>query len=785
MKLRLPLAGLFLLLCHISIIATTIKGVVVDKATDESIVFATVALINTETEELITGTTTDDDGKFILSTEETNGRLEISFLGYEKRIINDIDFSRDEVDLKKIYLIEDAHNLTEVVIRGEVSESEFKLDKRVFNVGKDLSTSGMGALDVLSNVPSVNVNIEGQVSLRGSTGVQMLIDGKPSVLTSGGNNALGTITSDMIERIEVITNPSAKYDAEGTSGIINIVLKKEEKKGANGSISINTGVPNNHSIGFSINQRTDRFNMFSQLGVGRRNYPRETKTENIDLIANDRVFSIGYSERNESFVNVMLGTDFLINNTNVITLSGNYAYEKEDNPSEGNFSIYENDVLTERYDRVETSDAGNPKFQYELQYKRDFDRHEDQTLLISAIGSSFAKVQESEFVNTYDDGSEGGKQQTYTDYKQADYTFKLDYTHPFREFHIVETGGQYLINDVHNNYTTSNFEDGDFVIAPELSNNFSFNQNVLAFYGTYGYEREKWGVKAGIRVENTDVTTVLENTDERNYHNYTDLFPSAHTSFNVTKDLSLQAGYSRRIYRPRLWDLNPFLWIRNVYNLRSGNPDLDPEYTDSYEFTGIYKLKKISLNAGVYYRYTTDVIERVITYEGNVSYTRPENFGTNQSTGIEFNSKYTPTDWLTFNIDWNFENFNRIGTFEEINFDFTGSRWTAKLMSKVAFPYDIDLELTGNYNSSYQTVQQNVSETLFMDAGLRKKLWKGKVIINLSVRDVFASRIYESFVQREDFYQSNWNTRGRFIAFGVNYGFGKGEAMTYSGGRRR
>lgn len=784
MKLRIPLIGLFFVMYIITIHAGSIKGVVMGKASDKPIAFATVALINRTTNELITGATTNENGSFNLITKELSGRIEISFLGYEKKVLDNIELKDAELDLKTIYLIIDTHNLTEVVITGEVSESEFKLDKRVFNVGKDLSTSGLGALDVLSNVPSVNVNIEGQVSLRGSTGVQMLINGKPSVLTSGGSNALGSITADMIERIEVITNPSAKYDAEGTSGIINIVLKKEEKKGANGSISVNTGIPNNHSIGFSINQRTDRFNLFSQMGIGKRTYPRENESENIDLSTNDKVLSTGYSERNESFMNVMLGTDYLINNNNVITLSGSYAYEKEDNPSEGNFKIYENNVLMESYDRIETSDAGNPKFQYELQYKRDFERNEDQNLLISAIGSSFAKIQESDFVNTYDDGTEGGKQQTYTDYKQADYTFKLDYTHPFKEFHTIETGAQFLINDVHNNYLTSIFENGDFVIAPDLSNNFSFNQNVLAFYGTYGFEQNKWGVKVGLRIENTDVTTLLENTDERNAHSYTDYFPSAHTSFKISKDLSLQAGYSRRIYRPRLRDLNPFLNIQNVYNLRTGNPDLDPEYTDSYEFTGIYKLGKLSLNAGVYYRYTTDVIERVITYQGNVSLTRPENFGTNQSTGIEFNSKYTPSKWLTLNLDWNYENYNRMGTFEETSFDFTGNRWTGKLMGKIALPFEIDFELTGNYNSSYETVQQNVSETLFMDAGLRKKLWKGKVIANLSVRDVFASRIYESYTLQEDFYQNRLDTRGRFITFGISYGFGKGEAMTYSGGKR-
>ncbi len=241
---------------------TSITGKVSDP-NGTPIEFATVLLGNPADQKPITGTTTLDDGSFDLETEAPDFYIEFSFMGFTTKTVENPEIVDGTIDLGTVTLTEDSRQLDEVVVEGQVSRTEFKLDKRVFNVGADLSSTGASALEVLNNVPSVNVTIEGQVSLRGSQGVQMLINGKPSVIASEQGNALGTLTADMIDRIEVITNPSAKYDAEGTSGIINIVLKKDEKKGLNGSITLNTGVPNNHSLGLSLNKRTEKFNLFS------------------------------------------------------------------------------------------------------------------------------------------------------------------------------------------------------------------------------------------------------------------------------------------------------------------------------------------------------------------------------------------------------------------------------------------------------------------------------------------------------------------------------------------
>ena len=275
------------------------------------------------------------------------------------------------------------------------------------------------------------------------------------------------------------------------------------------------------------------------------------------------------------------------------------------------------------------------------------------------------------------------------------------------------------------------------------------------------------------------------NTQESNQQNFTNLFPSAHTSYKLTDNFSLQAGYSRRIFRPRLWDLNPFFNIRNSFSIRTGNPDLLPEFTDSYEISSIYIAGPASFNFSIYQRYTTDVVERVSTFENNVNIFRPYNIGTNRATGVEINGKYTVSKNFSINGDINYNYFNRKGELEGTNFDFTADQWNSKLTAKLKLPAGIDVEATGQYESRQQTVQSLISGNLFMDMGIRKKILKGRGVINFSARDLFASRIRESVTEQPTFYVYSWRQRGRFLTLGFSYGFGKGEAMEFSGQRRR
>lgn len=762
-----------------------IEGQIIEGSTNQPIGYATVMVLDRESSEMITGTTTDEEGKFSLEVPSPRVMVEISFIGFAKRTISDISPENGVANLGTILLSEDSQTLEEVVVRAEKSQTEFKLDKRVFNVGQDLSSTGASAYEVLNNVPSVNVNIEGQISLRGSTGVQILINGKPSVLASEEGNALGTITADMIERIEVITNPSAKYEAQGTSGIINIIIKKDDRKGINGSISANLGIPDNHSLGLSLNRRTEKFNLFSQLGAGYRELPMDTKYENRNKITSDKITSEGLEYRNETFYNVILGTDYHINDLNVLTLSGNFAYEVEDQPSEIDFTQLISDTQeTNTWQRTEKTEATNPKWQYEFLYKKDFEDNKEHTFVFGAQGSFFGKDQESEFQNQTLSGSiPDSYQRTRTNFSEAKYTFQADYTQPFNEQWTLETGAQYVIQDVTNDFAVFDFSDDTWLINSDQTNIFDYKQNVLGVYATGSYEKNKWGVKGGLRVENTDLNTLLQNTNQTNQQNFNNLFPSLHTSYKASDRVSIQAGYSRRVDRPRLWDLNPFFNIRNNFTIRTGNPDLMPEFTDAYELNSIFIWDELSFNLGAYYRYTTDVRENVSRFEDNITISMPMNVGTNGSTGLEFNAKWTPAKWFTANADANYTHFTRKGELDEKSFDFTGSNWSSKLTSKFTLPKDFDLEVTGRYNSKYRTIQSEVSGNIYADLGLRKKVLDGKLVFNLSVRDIFASRFRESIIDNDNVYVYNYGRRGRFITLGMSYGFGKGEAMEYSGSR--
>ncbi len=778
---RCVLALSLLLLCT-SVYAQemTLSGRVVERSTEAPVEFATVKVVDPDNGEMVAGTTTDSEGNFTLTVSQPGLNLEITFLGFAPTVVRDVRAA----DQGTILLQADGETLDEVLVTGERSTTEFRLDKRVFNVGKDLSSSGASALEVLNNVPSVTVSIEGRINLRGSGGVQLMIDGKPSVLTSDNGNALGTITADMIESIEVITNPSAKYEAEGTAGIINIVLKKEEQRGLNGSVTLNTGTPNNHSLGLSLNRRTDHFNLFAQAGVGYRTFPEENRGINRDRTTGTSILSDGVADKNEQFYNLILGTDYHINDRNVLSLTGHLGYEIETEHATTDFQVVNGSgTRTDAWRRSELTEAINPKWQYELNYKREFDAEDkDHVLIVSALGNSFTKDQSSEFTtNTSEGEALFGDQRTSTDFGETEYTFKADYTHPVSEAVTLETGMQYVLNDVANDFSVRNLVGDVFELVPEQTNRFDYLQGVLGVYVTSAYEGERWGVKGGLRVENTDLNTLLVNTDEANEQHYVNLFPTLHTSYKLSAAASVQAGYSRRVFRPRLWDLNPFFNIRNNFNVRVGNPNLQPEFTDSYEVTGILILGDLSASAGLYHRYTTDVVERVSFFEDNVNVTRPVNLGTSRTNGIELNAKYLVAKWITFSGDLNYNNFDRTAALDGVSYDFSADQLNGRLVTKLELPLDVALEIAGNVRSGFRTVQGYTSGYGYADVGLRKKAAKGRVVFNLSVRDAFATRIDETEITQPDFYLYNYRRQGRFVTVGVSYGFGKGEAMEFGG----
>jgi outer membrane receptor protein involved in Fe transport len=749
--------------------------------------YATIALYEKDTKDLITGGITDAEGKFSVQSSSSNFYVEVSFLGYNSIVINDYEINGQSVYLKTIKVEPNEELLNDVMVTAEKSQTVFELDKRVFNVGQDLISSGGSALDVLNNVPSVNVNIEGVVSLRGNSNVQILINGKPSVLASG--NTLGSITADMIEKIEVITNPSAKYDAQGTTGIINIVLKKESKKGFNGSVSFNVGSPRNNNIGLSMNMRTDRFNFFGQFGVGKRSQLSSYNGVTLDRknVNSNYLYNNGSDGRDEQVYHMVLGTDYYINKLNVITLTGNFAYEIEDNYSNTAYDkIDRSNVLISSSARSEVAEATNPKIQYDLTYKKSFEDNKDKSFIMSATGNSFSKNQFSNFENKGTFGEfDGFKQRFENDYLRAEYVFLADYVHPFTKESELESGIKYVITEISNDYDLMDWESNQFISNPEFNDIFSYDQNILAAYTTYGYKFKKFGVKAGLRVENTKIKSLLEVTNETNDQDYTNLFPSIHSSFKFTETFSVQMGYSRRIGRPDMRDLNPFTSFSDNLNLRTGNPDLIPEFTNSFELSTLRVWGIGTLSGAIYHRRTDGVIDRITTVVDSLTITTPMNLGQSRNTGIELNGSFDPAIWYRLMIDANWSSFHRIGVLESENFDFSNSSWSTEITNKFKFPYDIDLEIRVNYQSAEERVQGIILSYAYADFGVKKKFMKGRAVVNFSMRDVFKSRKYRTEVDLQDFYRYSESMRNpQQVVLGLSYGFGKGDAMEYSGQSR-
>jgi len=766
-------------------------GKIIDKNSRQPLEYATISLFTKDNNKLITGGVTATNGRFAIPVKSAPQLLyaKIEFIGYQTIMIREFEVTQGQVDLGVVSIAPDKKMLNEVTVTAEKSQTIFKLDKRVFNVGKDLISAGGSSLDVLNNVPSVNVSIEGAISLRGNPNVQILINGNPSVMTGGSSNSLGAISASMIDRIEVITNPSAKYDAKGTTGIINIVLKKEERRGFNGSITLNTGVPENHSLGLSLSKRTEKLNLFTQLGIGKRMFPSNYRGITIDRnnANGQRLQNDGEAEKHEQFYNLRLGMDYHINPFNIITLAGNFAYEFENEYSDTYYNLLNASEQTINLSqRDESTTATNPKWQYDFQYKKTFADNKDQSLVLTAQGFFFGKDRNSSFKNTTTQGTQGDFEQTSkSNFSDASYSFRLDYTHPFAKDNTLEIGAKYDLNFNANDYEVADLVNGTPVLNPDFTNLFEFDQKVLGIYGTYAYELGKVGLKAGVRVENTQVDTRLITTNTNNQQEYTNVFPSVHLSYKVTKQFSTQVSYSKRIHRPRMWDLNPFTTIRDNLNQSFGNPSLQPEFTDSYEFTAIQNWEKASINVSVFHRRTQDVVNDITQVIDSLTITAPQNVGNSENTGVEVNGKLTPTKWFSLLGDFNWTYFNRNGSYEQTDFAFENTRWSVRLTSKFKLPMGIDAEIRVRYRSAVQELLGTRQEIAFADFGIKKKLWKGRAVVNFSMRDVFSSRRNITEMDQPGFYRYNnrqWG--GRMMVLGVSMSFGKGNAMEFSGHKR-
>lgn len=756
-----------------------VVGKVQDAATKAPLEYATVSIYNSKDSSLATGSITDEKGAFTLELKKPGKYYVIaSFLGYLEQNLGNVTLTPDEpkANLGAILLKADAEALGEVEIVAERSQIQMQLDKKVFTVGKDLANAGGSAVDILDNIPSVQVDVDGNVSLRGSGNVQIFIDGKPSGLS--GPDALKFLQADQIDRIEVITNPSARYSAEGEVGIINIVLKKDLKKGLNGSVSLNTGYPHNHGGGITLNYRTKHVNLFTSYNLNYRKnlgngfYRQEfTGADTLAVLEANRKH-----ERGGLGSTFRLGSDFFWKDYNTITIAGLYSYRKNSNNTDLTYQNFNslNELLSSSLRNEEENEISN-NFEAEVNYRRTFKKK----------GQEFVGVVKY-FVN--DDDEMGNitenpilgnssllTQRTGNKEYENNWLIQADYIHPLPKGIQFETGARITLRTIDNNYFVDQLEtSGEWATLPGLVDTFNYQENIYAAYGILSGKYKKISWQGGLRTEITDIdiTSAVNNTEVKK--NYVGFFPSAHLSYAANDKNTFQVSYSRRLSRPSYRNLLPFSNYSDSRNFRMGNPDLNPEYTNSFELGYLRYWKTGSLLSSVYYRYRTGVTARItqVTAEGT-TINLPVNLSDEHSVGVEFTVSQTLWKIWTISGGLNAYYFQSNGIYEGEDLGANSLAGNMRFTSKWSLPKDFGIQAAVMYRSPQQSSQGRTLSMTSLDLSASKDLFKKKATLSLNVRDVFNSRKFRSETTTSEFTSYNefqWATRQVVLTFSYRFG---------------
>lgn len=786
-----------------------IKGKVIDGERGTPLDYATVTIFSKRDSSMITGGITDELGNFSIETKVGRYFAKVEFLSYQSRVVENIPLGKGQLvsDLGTLALTSDAQTLLEVEVRAEKSQMQMSLDKRVFNVGKDLANTGASAEDILDNVPSVSVDVEGNVSLRGSENVRILIDGKPSGLVGVDNaNGLRSLPSNLIDKVEVITNPSARYEAEGMTGIINIVLKKDKKKGVNGSFDVTVGQPDNYGLGVNMNFRRKKLNFFVNYGLAYREYNGsgfnfQERSRDSEVLIQDQTRT---HDRTGWSNSLRFGTDFFINKYNTLTTS--FLYRKSD---EDNFAIvtyrdyfdnrdFQNlQTITERTDNEVEDETAQ---QYSINYKKTFEK-KGKELTATIQFEDDSEIEGSDFVEQYFDRNFSPinradlLQESRNEEGERQWLFQIDFVNPISKESKVEFGARSSIRDIRNDYEINEFRDNiwqpllDFFGNP-LSNNFQYDEDIHALYAIYGDKKGKFSYQLGLRGEYSRVITELIETNEINDRNYFNLFPSAHFTFEASEKNAFQISYSRRIQRPRFWFLNPFFSFSDARNQRTGNPNLDPELTHSTELGYIRYFEKGTISSSVYYRYSEGTIQRIRTIiNDQETLTRPENLKDEHSYGLEFTASYNPYKWWRLNGDINLFRAITDGTNIQEGLMADTYTMTGRATSRMTIAKKTDVQLRFSYRAPRNTPQGRRKAIAFLDLAASRDILKKKGTLTLSVRDVFNSRRFRSETTIGDFFSdSEFQWRSRITTLTFNYRLnqkkrrGGGRGGNYQGG---
>ena len=746
-----------------------ISGSVNDR-NQTAIPFANAAVYDQRDSTFITGAASDVEGKFTITVKPGNYFIKITFLSYQEKILPNIVAGTQPIQLGSIVLEENAALLNEVVVTGTKSMMELHLDKRVFNVEQDLSNIGRDAAEILNNVPSVTVDVEGNVSLRGSENVRILINGRPSGLTGiSSTDVLRQLQGDMIESIEVITNPSARFDAEGEVGIINIILKKNTREGVNGSVSLTGGYPANYRGSFSLSYRKDKFNLNTSYGANYRSSPGSgSSTQRYSSADTSFVYDQTQSRTRSGFSNnFMMGIDYFMNDNSTIT--GSFAYRKSDglNKSRLHYRDFdENGFLVANVLRTEREEEPEDNIDVALSYRKEFKR-KDHVLTIDA---KRIRSNELELADYRQESDTLLIQRADNTENESNDLIQIDYVLPFGKDGKLEMGAKTATRIIENDFLLEQQNnDGDWETLPIFNNNLIYTEKIHAVYGIVGNKLKRFSYQLGLRGEFSDISTELTVSEEFNTQRYFNLFPSTHFSYQLSELRQLQVSYSYRISRPRFRDLIPFSNFTDSRVFSTGNPNLNPEYTHSIEGGYLLNWSSGSLLASAYYRYRTGVIQRIAQVE-NDGLTRivPVNLATENSQGLEFNFSQSVKNIWNLNANANFYRSVIEGVYEEEDFFSDTYTLNSRITSRVTLLKKVDFQTSVNYRAPRITPQGKDLAIYSIDLGLATDVLKGKGTITASVQDLLNSRKRRRIIDDAGYYSRSefqWRARQFLITF--------------------
>ncbi|MBF4518160.1 TonB-dependent receptor [Flavobacterium sp. ANB] len=730
-----------------------VTGKVFEKVSKQPLEYATISITAPNDTKVIAGGITNPKGEFEVAVAPGTYDIKIEFISFKPTEIKQKSI-QDNTDLGAINLSEDAAQLNEVVVRAEKSTVEIKLDKKVYNVGQDMMVKGGTVSDVLDNVPSVSVDSEGNVSLRGSDNIRILIDGRPSNAINVAE-ALRQLPADAIDKVEVITNPSARYDAEGGSGLINIILKKGKNQGLNGTFIASTGLPETYGLSANLNYKTEKLNYFTTAGYNYRTNEGggQTNTEylNADGTPKSYLDEDRDTKRTSEGFNGRGGVEWTITPTTFWTNAINYQKNSGDTRDLINYNNFDAaHAFTGTSFRLNNGDTGSENVEYTSNLIKNFN---DKGHKLTADLSISRNTDDSNSIIT----ASPNFNTTLNNQVQKQVLLQADYVLPLGKSSQFEAGYKGSFGDLNNKYFVT---DDQGLQDPNLSNTLEYKENINAIYTQYGFKVNKFSYLFGLRWEDTNIQVNLLDTNNFNTKKYNNLFPSAFISYEISDQSNFTASYSKRLTRPRGRFMNPAVNYSSNVNIFQGNPDLDPSLTDKYDIGYIKRWDKVTFTTSAYFEDTKDVFSFVRTPNGQevngipVILSRPINLGKEQKYGFEFTLNYTPFKWWRLNSNFNLYNVKTTGknTYTDTNdnlvvqnLDNQANTWFARASSKVTLPYKIDWQLSGTYNGEQKTAQGKNLDQFSMNTSLSKDVMKDKGTIAFNISDIFNSRIMRSY----------------------------------------